>query len=405
MLKAFKYRIYPNSAQAQMIDQTLDACRFVYNLALETRAYAWKASGVYLKRSELQSQLTDVLRSAKWLRGVNSQALYATLEILDRSYRAFFNGGGFPKYKSKKGRQSFRCCNNRRRIDWENSTLSIPRIKNLPIRISRRFTGSIRTVTIIKTVSGKYLASVLVETPADAPLKSPVNLDTAIGIDLGIKSFAVTSDGDTFEPNRKFKKASARLKCLQRRASRKKKGSKNKKKANLKVALLHEKISNQRADYIHKITTQLIRDSQAQSFVIEDLNVAGMVKNRNLANAISDAAFYEFGRQMQYKCEWYGKNLIVIDRFAPSSKRCSDCGALNNDLELKDREWTCSCGSHHDRDFNAAKNIKYFGLKKYSGRVTPGEPVESRRMRRAKKQEKQIVESQKDYSYVNHKKT
>jgi len=209
-----------------------------------------------------------------------------------------------------------------------------------------------------------------------------------VGIDLGIKSFVVTSDGRFYEPNRFLKNSLARLKCLQRRASRKKKGSNNRKKANLCVAILHEKITNQRADYIHKITTGLIRDNQAETFVIEDLNVVGMLKNRKLSQAISDVSFGEFFRQLAYKCEWYGKNLIQIGRFEPSSKTCSDCGAINDAITLADREWTCEkCGSAHDRDLNAAKNIKAMGLKQYSPEGIRVEPVEPRRLRRTKKQE------------------
>lgn len=392
MLKAFKYRIYPSVTQKEAIDQTIDACRLVYNLALETKTYAWRSARVVLSRSDLQRQTTELMSSLPWLRTVNSQAVYAVLETLDQSFKHFFSGNGYPKFKKKTGRQSFRCCTNRRRIDWERSTLTIPKIKDIPIRLSRRFYGEIKTVTISRTVAGKYFASVLVENKMELPVKPVMGEVPATGIDLGVKSFAVTSDGRLFEPNKFLKNSLKRLQCLQRRASRKKKGGNNRKRANLEVAILHEKIANQRADYIHKITTELVRDSQAGTFVIEDLNVVGMVKNRCLSRSISDASFGIFFRQMKYKCEWYGKNLVVIDRFAPSSKRCSDCGMINDFLTLADREWMCSCGAHHDRDLNAAKNIKFFGLNTPAG--SRGEPVESRRLRWAKKQESRC---QKEY--------
>lgn len=385
MLKTFKYRLYPTPAQQKQVDDTMSICRFVYNLGLETKVRAWQSARVNLSAYDLQKQLTDAKQEYDWLRIPASNALDATLENMDAAYRKFVNGGAFPKFKKKRSRQSFACPNNLRRINFDKQELSICKIPNIPIRVSRRFTGVIRTVTICRTPTGRYFASILVDTGEITLGKSSVNPQSTVGLDVGIKSFVVTSDGRSFEPNRFLKNSLKRLRCLQRRASRKKKGSNNRKKANLSVATLHEKITNQRVDYCQKITTQLIRDNQAESFVIEDLAVVNMLKNGKLSQAISDVSFGEFFRQMKYKCEWHGKNLIIIDRFAPSSKRCSDCGVINQALTLADREWTCECGSHHDRDYNAAKNIKFFGLNAPVG--SRGEPVESRRLRRAKKQE------------------
>lgn len=392
MLRAYKYRLYPTPEQLAAIDRSIGVCRLVYNLALEVKIRAWQSAQINLSSISLCYQLVDLKKEYPWIAEVDAQALQASVRKLDNSFKGFFKGKGFPKFKSKRGRQSFHCQNNTRKIDWANSTLTIPKIKNIPIILSRRFEGNIKTVTISRTTTGKHYASILVETPCDTPVKPFFKPDKSIGIDVGIKSFVVTSDGRSFEPNRFLKNSLKRLKCLQRRASRKKKGSKNLNKANFKVALLHEKITNQRVDYCHKVTTQLIRDNQAESFVIEDLAVVNMLKNGKLAQAISDVSFGEFFRQMKYKCEWYGKNLIIIDRFAPSSKRCADCGKINDELTLADREWTCECGAHHDRDYNAAKNIKYFGLQQtiFNNKTPAGsrdEPVESRRLRRAKKQE------------------
>lgn len=387
MLKTYRYRIYPTQTQAKLIDQTFDACRLVYNLGLEIKSYAWRSQNKNISQAELQKQASILRNEYAWLRSVNSQSLYASLANLEKAFKTFFAGGGYPKFKNKRGRQSFSCHNSVRRIDWVSSRLTLPKLTDIPIRLSRKFEGIIKTVTVIRTATGKYFTNILVESSDVKISKGEISKNTTIGIDLGLKSFVISSNGHAFEPNRHFKNSLKRLQCLQRRANRKKKGSKSRKMANKKLAILHEKISNQRADYIHKVTTELIRDNQAETFVVEDLNVAGMVKNRRLSQAISDASFGEFFRQMQYKCDWYGKNLIMIDRFAPSSKRCSDCGEINDNLTLADREWACLCGAHHDRDLNAAKNIKYYGLLKHSGEGIAGEPVESSSLEGAKKQE------------------
>lgn len=385
MLKSYKYRIYPTPAQRKQIDDTLSTCRFVYNIGLETKIRAWQSAKINLSAYDLQKQLTDAKKEFPWLRNAASNALDAALENVDEAFKSFFRGGGFPRFKNKKARQSFQCKNNLRSLDFDKQLLSISKIYDVPIVVSRPPCGDIRTVTISKTKTGKYFATILAKTSSICPAKPSINPNTTIGVDVGIKSFAVTSDGRFFEPNRYLKNSLKRLQCIQRRSARKKKGSNNRNKANKRVAIIHEKIANQRIDYIHKITTTLARDSQTESFVIENLNLAGMVKNRRVSQALVDVSFGEFFRQMHYKCEWYGKNLITIDRFAPSSKRCSDCGAVNDDLTLADRKWTCECGSHHDRDLNAAKNIKFFGLNTPVG--SRGGPVESRRLCRAKKQE------------------
>jgi putative transposase len=393
MLKAYKYRLYPTKDQQLKIGQTIDVCRLVYNLALETKIRAWQSAQKSLSSYELTYQLPELKAAYPWIAEVDSQAVSASVNKLDNAFKGFFKGKGFPKFKSrKKGTQSFQCPNNTRRVNWGVSTLTIPKIKHIPIVLSKKFDGKIKTITISKTQTGKYFASILVETNDSVLAKQDIDQQTTIGIDVGIKSFAVCSNGLIFESNRYLKTSLNRLRFLQRRASRKKKGSNNRKKANKCVSILHERIANQRLDYIHKVTTKLIRDNQVDTFVIENLNVAGMLKNRKLSQALSDVSFGEFRRQMTYKCEWYGKNLIVIDRFSPSSKRCSDCGEINNELTLADREWTCVCGSHHNRDLNAAKNIKHFGLqqtifKNNAPEGIGGEPVESRRLRRAKKQE------------------
>lgn len=228
------------------------------------------------------------------------------------------------------------------------------------------FDGKIKTVNINKTPTGKYYASIVVDDGLLMPIKKTITREGAIGIDVGIKSYIVTSDNTTYAPNRKLKENINRLNCLKRRLARKLKGSKNRGKANKKYARLHERVANQRLDYIHKSTHKIISDNQANTFVVEDLNISGMLKNKTLSQAISDVSFGEFFRQMKYKCDWVGKNLITIGRFFPSSKSCSNCGFVNDLLTLDDRIWACSdCGSIHDRDFNAAINIRNQGIEKH----------------------------------------
>lgn len=423
MLKAYKYRIYPKPDQKEKIDRTIGICRLVYNLALEVKNIAFREHGKNMSSIDLCYQLVDLKKDFPWIAEVDSQALQASIKKIDVAFTNYFrqlkdgtieskkksyikqrlskglpidqrklNNIGKPKFKSKKkGNQSFQCPSNTRRIDWENSTLTIPKIKDIPIVLSRKFEGKIKTVTISRTATGKYFASILVEKEVKLPNKQKVTPENTIGIDVGISSFVVTSDGRLFEPNRQLKNNLNRLKILQRRSSKKKKGSSNRKKSNKCVAILHEKITNSRLDYIHKVTNTLVHDNQVSSIIIEDLNVSGMLSNHKLAQSISDVSWGKFFEILKYKCEWNGKNLIKIDRFDPSSKRCSTCGEINKELKLSDREWTCSnCNTIHDRDLNAAQNIKYYGLKQSGEGISVG-PVELRRLRRAKKQEDILV--------------
>ncbi len=328
-----------------------------------------------------------------WLYDVDSQALQASIKKLDSTFKTFFRGGGFPKFKSKYGRNSFQCPNNTRRIDWGNSTLTIPKIKDIPIVLSRKFKGEIKTVTISKAPTGKFYASILVDNKVELPKKREIEPQSTIGIDLGLKHFAILSDGTKFDNPRFLQQSLERLKVLQRRASRKKKGSSNRKKANKKVALQYEKVANQRKDFLQKTTTKLVCENQATTFCVETLSVKNMVKNHKLARAISDVSWSEFIRMLEYKCLWSGKNLIKIGRFEPSSKTCNECKTVNENLELIDREWSCaSCFATHDRDVNAAKNIKFMGLK--TGEGISSEPADTLRTKvRVTKQEYVAVDS------------
>ena len=387
MFKAYKYRIYPTEAQKSLIEQTFAACRCVYNVALETKMRAYKEHGVNLSSFDLCYQLAEMKQDYAWIQQVDSQALQASVKKIDIAFKNFYKGSGYPKFKSKKSNQAFQCPNHKRKVDFERGTITIPKIANIPAKISRTFYGKIKTITISRTLSGNYFASVLVDNEQDVPIKLPIDAKKTIGIDLGIKDFAIINDGVKIENPKYLHGSLNRLKCLQRRLNHKKKGSNNRKKAAKRLAVIHEKIANQRKDFLQKSSTQIVNDNQVTTICVEGLAVKNMVKNHNLARAISDTGWGMFIEMLKYKCEWTGKNLIQIGRFEPSTKTCSCCGAINQTITLSDRSWTCAnCLSTHDRDINAAKNIKIMGLTK-SRQGMSVEPVELLRKRRTKKQE------------------
>lgn len=367
MLRAYKYRIYPTDEQKVLLAKTFGCCRFVYNWALNLKIEAYKQERKSIGNIELTNRMKIELKTEhEWLGEVNSQALQSSLRNLDTAYKNFFrdtHAVGFPRFKSRKDKQSFQCpqhCS----VDFNKSTISIPKAKNIPAVLHRRFKGVVKTVTVCMTPSGKFFASVLVDTSIQELPSSPIQGDTALGIDLGIKSLAVCSDGRTFSNPKNLQRSLDRLKLLQRRLSRKQKGSANRNKARNRVARLQEHIANYRKDNLHKITYALTHDSQVRTICMEDLNVKGMQRNHHLAQAVGDASFGMFLTLLEYKCKWYGVNLIKIDRFAPSSKTCGKCGHVYKGLKLSERSWTCpECGTYHDRDLNAACNIKEFGLK------------------------------------------
>ena len=367
MLRAYKYRIYPTEEQKVLLAKTFGCCRFVYNWALNLKIEAYKQEKKSIGNVELTNRMKRELKTEhEWLGEVNSQALQSALRNLDTAYKNFFrdtHAVGFPRFKSRKNRQSFQCpqhCS----VDFKKGTLSIPKAKGIPAVLHRKFKGMVKTVTISMTPSGRYFASVLVDTAIQELSASTIQGNTTLGIDLGIKSLAVCSDGRTFDNPKNLQRSLDRLKLLQKRLSRKQKGSANRNKARILVARLQERIANSRKDNLHKITHALTHESQVRTICMEHLNVKGMQRNHHLAQAVGDASFGTFLTLLEYKCRWYGVNLIKIDRFAPSSKTCSQCGYIYKGLKLSERSWTCpECGTHHDRDFNAACNIKEFGLK------------------------------------------
>jgi|688.fasta_scaffold234030_3 putative transposase len=356
MFKAHKYRISPTNSQKELIHKHIGSVRFIYNLALETKTTAYLSNKTILSRYDLQKQVVDLKKECVWLKEVNSQSLQVALLNLDAAYSKFFKGAGFPKFKKKLNGGSFYIPQNVLVVD--DNKLVIPKFKEgIDIVLHREIRGTIKSATISVTATGKYFVSILIDTNTEIPIKAPITESTTIGIDLGIKNFAITSDGKVFENPKNLQKAQSKLKYLQRKYS-KNKGKRTKQR----LALLHEKVVNKRKDFLHKVSTKLIRENQ--TIAIEDLAVKNMMKNHNLAQVISDVSWSTFVTMLEYKADWYGKNILRIGRFAPSSKTCSCCGYINKELKLKDRSWTCpKCSSVLDRDVNASINIKSFALK------------------------------------------
>ncbi len=355
MYKAFKYRIFPTEPQKELIAKHIGSSRFVYNLALETKNAAYIGSKHNYSAFDLIKQLPELKKEYPWLKEVNSQSLQQAIQNMDIAFKKFFKGAGFPKFKSKhKAIQSFSIPQN---VIVENDLLIIPKFKEgIKMALHRPTKGTIKSATISVTPTGKYFVSILCDTNTEIPNKAPITESTTIGIDLGIKNFAITSEGEVFENPKYLRKAQSKLKYVQRKYS-KYKGKRTKQR----LALLHEKVVNKRKDFLHKVSSKLI--SENQTIALETLAVKNMVKNHNLAQAISDVSWSTFVSMLEYKADWYGKNILRIGQFAPSSKTCS-CGVINKDLKLSDREWTCkSCGTTHDRDILAACNIKSFALK------------------------------------------
>ena len=370
MLKAFKYCILPTEEQQTQLAQIFGCVRFVYNLGLETKITAYKQYGKTLNCFDLINQVVDLKEEEEWLKECPSQALQMSLRNLDNAYTAFFRGAGFPKFKSKRGKQSFQLPQGVKvdfgGADRRNGKVFLPKLKWVNCVFSREFSGKIKTVTVSRVPSGKHFVSFLVDTEQPKPIKQPISRDTAVGIDLGVKVFATLSDGQVFANHKFLSQSLNRLRLEQRTLARRfKKGqkeqSKNWQKQKLVVAKLHETITNQRKDFLHKASTQIIKEYD--TVCLENLNTSGLLQNRKLSRAIGEMGWAEFNTMLEYKAEWYGKNILRIGRFEPSSRICSVCGWHNKELKLSDRVWTCANGHTVERDQNAALNILDFGLR------------------------------------------
>ena len=366
MLKAYKYRLYPNSKQALAFEQHFGCVRFVYNwaLALQKRYYAM--FGKSLSRIQIQSQLVKKKKTGKfaWLNEVNSQSLLNALLNVHTAFTNFFKSRAkFPRFKSKKIPQRSYQCPQHCSVNFEQGIINLPKIKGIKTIFSREFIGNIKTVTITKTATGKYHASVLVENTDILPTPTTIEPSLTVGIDLGISHLLNLSDGSKFDNPKHLAKASKRLSAQQKIFARKQKQSKNHQKQKLAVARIYQKVRNQRLDLHHKITHKLICENQATSYALEDLGVKNMVKNRKLAKAINDVGLGQFVTLLTYKANWHGKNILKVNRFFASSKICSHCHHKLDSLPLSVRNWACpSCQTHHDRDINAASNIRHQAL-------------------------------------------
>lgn len=364
MLKSYKYRLYPTMEQVVLINKHIGSCRFVYNLALEVKNYAYATQKKNLSCFDLISQLPDLKTECEWLKEVDSQSLQQSIINLDRAFTQFFHGhASFPKFKNKHASQSFRNPHGAK-VKIENGKIYQPKFTKdgIKIVIDREFKGGIKNTTISRTPTGKYFVSVLVDNKKEFPTKAKIKEGTSVGIDLGIKSFIVTSKGEKVDNPKHLQKSLAHLKFLSRQHSKKRKGSNNRKKSQLKLSLCHEKITNQRKDFLHKLSTNLVKNHDTVCF--ETLQVENMLRNHKLAQAIQSAGWGMFVGMCKYKAEWNGKNILQIPTFQPSTKICSTCGHTNHTLTLADREWVCAnCNAIHDRDINAAINIKKYSLK------------------------------------------
>ena len=369
MLKAYKYRLYPKPWQAKSLGKHFGCVRFIYNWGLELKTKSYAETGKSPTRYQLDKALPKLKDEFPWLSEVNAQSLQQSLSRLDLAFTNFFRrvkegnkDSGYPIFKGKKGRQSFQCPQ-AFKVDFENDRLYIPKVKWIKAVYSRKFDGIVKSVTVSRDSSGKHFASILVDDGKAIPDKVQIDPSKVVGIDLGLHDFLVTSDGDKI-PSPKFgKEHKTTIAKLDRRMRKKVKESNRRNKARVLLAKAHERIKNQRKDFLHKASTKLIRENQA--VCVEDLYVKGMLKNHCLAGSIGDSGWSEFLNMLEYKAKWYGKHILTIGRFDPSSKMCHCCGAINNGLALKDRSWTCPvCKVTHDRDVNAAKNIRNFALVK-----------------------------------------
>lgn len=364
MFKGYKYRIYPSKQQEELIQKTFGCCRFVYNQTLAYRKEKYEKEKENMSKWDCGNYVNHVLKKEyKWLREVDKFALANSVYNMDSAYQKFFKEyTGYPKFKSKKNnRKSYKTSfsNNNIEVSFEKNKIKLPKIKWIKAKLHRDFVGQIKSATISQSPSGKYFVSILVETE-HTPMESTEGM---VGIDLGIKDLLITSDGKKFTNNRITKKYEDKLAKEQRKLSHKVKGSKNWNKQRIKVARIHEKIHNTRIDNLHKISHKLIRENQL--IVSEDLAISNMVKNHNLAKAITDCGWYELTRQISYKSEWNNRQYIKIGRFTKSSQPCNVCGYINSETKnLSVREWTCpQCGTVHDRDINASINILNEGLR------------------------------------------
>ena len=362
MMKAFKFRLYPTINQSNQLNQHIGICRFVYNWALNQKVKTYEQIGKSISRFDLNKLIPNLKKQNPWLKEVNSQSLQGMTNLVESAFNRFFREkNSFPKFKSKKiPIQSF-LIPKHYNVDFENDAIKLTKTGKIKAVLHKTFEWELKTATISKSCIGKYYISILVEDGKEFPVKQVFSESMAIGVEFGIKNFPVLSTGEKVENPKYLKNSLKRLKALQKRVSRKQNSSQNREKAKQKLALLHKKIINKRNDFQHKLSFKLVSENQAMAF--ETPYVKNMIKNHHLAQAICDSVWSSFVTQLEYKSEWSGKPILLIGKFVPSSKICPVCGYHNSYLTLKDGKWKCAdCKTKHDRDINAAINIKKFSL-------------------------------------------
>ncbi len=369
MLKAYKYKIKPNTEQQELLSKFFGCVRFIYNWGLKHKTSAYKENGTKVGYTKLARELTSLKKAEdyQWLNECTTEALQQSLRSLDNAFTAFFRKKvKYPRFKSKKRTRDSVKFINSVHIDFENWAVKLPKLGKVKLCVNRTFDQSIckqGTCTVSRDHCGTYWCVITVDDLQPKPTKAKLVKDNAVGIDLGIKDYAILSDGTKFTNPKHLEKEQRNLAHLQKVFARKDKDSINHERMRIKVAKCYRSITNQRSDFLHKLSTHLVRNYDV--ICLEDLNVKGMEQNHHLARAIQGAAWSEFVRQLEYKSEWYGKNVLFIGRFEPSSKLCHKCGYINQELKLSDREWTCPvCGEKLDRDVNAAINIKEIAFDK-----------------------------------------
>ena len=361
--KSYKFRISPDKEQVELLSKHFGACRFVFNHYLNLRKETYLEEKKSLNYYDNANDLTQLKKEEKfiWLKEINSQSLQSSLRNLDVAYNKFFRRQTkFPRFKSKYDRQSFTIP---QFVNIEENILWIPKFKKgIEINLHRKIDGKILFATISKSTTGNYYVSLTCEVEYTPFEKT----NSKVGIDTGIKDLAILSDGKVYENIKTLKNNLKKLKFNQRQLSKKIKGSNCRIKQKTKLARLHERVTNIRKDYLHKVSTEIIKNHDV--ICVEDLAVKNMMQNHKLAQAFSDVSLGTFYTMLEYKSNWNNKKVVKIDRFFPSSKTCSKCNYINQDLTLKDREWLCpNCKTTHNRDFNASVNIKKQGLKILSG--------------------------------------